>query len=177
VKFIYFWLSFFKLETEFLLLANINAKHFLVLSHQLVPMKFDLILKLNGTKFVVPCFYHQRELLLIIDYCHVVVRWIWRICISRIRWFVCLNERIAMHRFVFERLVRRCDFRKRDRMRILLSTFFGILMWILRRSSSVSLRNLNINLYLLITYKGFEAGGRRTLLNDLSQYLPLFVSV
>ena len=78
----------------------------MVLSHQLVPMKFDLVLKLNGPKFVVPCFYHQREFLLIIDNCYVVVIRVRRIGVSRVRGFVSLNERIAMHRFVFERLVR-----------------------------------------------------------------------
>jgi hypothetical protein len=93
--------------SELLLLANVNVQHFLILSHQLVPMKFDFILKLDGTKFVVPCFYHQRELLLIIDNCHVIMSWacILRICISRISGFIRLNERITMQRFVFERLV------------------------------------------------------------------------
>jgi hypothetical protein len=93
--------------SEFLLLANVNIQHFLVLSHQLVPMKFDFILKLNCTKFVVPCFYHQRELLFIIDNSHVIVSWacVLRVCISRVSGFIRLNERITMQRFVFERLV------------------------------------------------------------------------
>jgi hypothetical protein len=70
-------------------------------------MKFDFVLKLDSTKFVVPCFYHQRQLLLIIDNRDVVVRRSWelRIAISGVRGFIRLNERIAMHRFVFEGLV------------------------------------------------------------------------
>ena len=93
--------------SELLLLANVNVQHFLVLSHQLVPMKFDFILKLDCTKFVVPCFYHQRELLFIIDNSHVIVSWacVLRVCISRVSGFIRLNERITMQRFVFERLV------------------------------------------------------------------------
>jgi hypothetical protein len=93
--------------SELLLLAYVNVQHFLVLSHQLVPMKFDFILKLDGTKFVVSCFYHQRELLLIIDNCHVIMSrsCVLRVYISWVSGFICLTERITVQRFVFERLV------------------------------------------------------------------------
>jgi hypothetical protein len=157
--------------SELLLLANVNVQHFLVLSHQLVPVKFDFILKLDCTKFVVPCFYHQRELLLIIDNRHVIMSWacVLRVCIPRVSGFVSLNERITVQRFVFERLVWRCVFRKWDRVRILLSTFFRILMRILRRCTSVGrllFCIMNINLNLLITYKWFKAGCGGALLDD-----------
>jgi hypothetical protein len=84
--------------SELLLLAYVNVQHFLVLSHQLVPVKFDFILKLDCTKFVVSCFYHQRELLLIIDNRHVIMSWacVLRVCIPRVSGFVSLNERITV---------------------------------------------------------------------------------
>ena len=182
-KLLYLRFPLLELEPELLFLAYVYVQHFLVLSHQLVPMKFDFVLKLESSQFVVPCFYHHRELLLIIDYRDVASRLTWELrislCISRVWGFVCLNERIAMQRFVFKRLVWWSIFRKWDRMRILLSAFFRILIWILRWSSSVKFLfcSLNVNLDFLIAYEWFKTGCWRALINNLRNYLLLFVSV
>lgn len=146
-------------------------------------MKLDFVLKLDGTKFVVPCLYHQRQFLLVVNYCDVARRrgWILSIScgISRVSSFVRLNERVAMHRFVFKGLVWRSVFWKGYGMRILLSPLFRILMWILRWSSCVKCLfcNLNVNLNLLIAYEWLKTCSWCTLLNYLRQYLLLFVSV
>lgn len=130
LQLLYLGFSLPQLQSELLLLADVNTQHLLVFTHKLVPMELDLILEFDGPEFVVTRLNHQGELLLIVDDSDVVVvtvgeRWLKAVhVVGDVRGLGRVGEGVAVKWFIVKGLIWGGILWEWYGVRVLLGAFF-----------------------------------------------------